>query len=289
MILRRREQLAGAALETESNKALHRVVVLLQRAAVAVRLVNGPGTNNAGIRPRGTAVIAGHHTWGNTRELAVGSLTIVQIDKPLGEERLDVGVQGGSADIDLGVASPTHAFVALRAIGGDVDEIGALGPVDVVVELVEHRVGAGEGSHYGGVAAQRDADDRVLGRFAAQPRDLDVLETVEGETRLPGLSAFAFADVSIRGAGAAQVDGVNGAVRIEALSKPERDLLARLTGHLETRDANEVLPQVEHENARLSTATSAGGEFLDGADRRTGMRLHERMHFVDRKSTRLNS
>ena len=64
-------------------------------------------------------------------ELAVGPLGVFQIDQPLGEEGLHVGVERGGADVDLGVAGPAQPLVALRAVGGDVDEVGPLRPVDV--------------------------------------------------------------------------------------------------------------------------------------------------------------
>ncbi len=89
-----------------------------------------------------------------------------------------------------------------------------------------------------------------------------------------------FADVGVRGAGAAQVGGVDCAVGIEPLGEPQRDLLARLAAHLQARDAGEVLAEVEHEHARLRLGDGPGAEFLDGAHGRPGMRLHQRMHLV---------
>ena len=40
-------------------------------------------------------------------------------------------------DENLGVSSPTEPLVALRAIGGNLEEIAFLSPDDVVLELVQ--------------------------------------------------------------------------------------------------------------------------------------------------------
>ena len=47
-------------------------------------------------------------------------------------------------DAALDQATFAEAFVALRAIGWKVEEIGALGPDDVLEELIHHWIGAFE-------------------------------------------------------------------------------------------------------------------------------------------------
>ena len=118
----------------------------------------------------GPAVVAGHLDRRDHGELAVGALAVGQVDQPLGEERLHVAVERGRADVDLGVAGPAQPLVALGAVGGDVDEVGSLRPVDVAVQLVEHRVGAVEPADDGRVAAEGDARDRVVRSAALRAR-----------------------------------------------------------------------------------------------------------------------
>ena len=167
--LLRRQQARACSAAAELDELHHRRVLAFQQPPVAVDLVDGPGADDAGIGPGRAAVVAGHLHRGDHRELAVGALAVVQVDQPLGEERLDVGVERGRADVDLGVAGPAQPLVALGAVGGDVDEVGALGPVDVAVELVEHRVGAFERADDRRVAAEGQAGDRVLRAGAVRP------------------------------------------------------------------------------------------------------------------------
>ena len=246
-----RQQLGRAPLAAELDELDHRGILPLQQPAVAVDLVDRPGADDAGVGPGRAAVVAGHLHRRDHRELAVGALAVGQVDQPLGEERLDVADQGRRADVDLRIAGPAQSLVALGAVGRDVDEVGPLRPVDVAEELVEHRVGAGERAHDRRVARQRDPRDRLLGRPRLQPGDLDVLEAVEREPRLPGLLALTVADIGIRDAGLAEVGRVDRAVRVEPLGEPQGDLPARFAVDLEPDDAGEVLAQVEHERPGL--------------------------------------
>ena len=52
---------------------------------------------------------------------------------------------GGGRREQADVAGPAHTFVALRAVGGDGDEVGATLTIrQIGVQTVEQRVGAGE-------------------------------------------------------------------------------------------------------------------------------------------------
>ena len=63
----------------------------------------------------------------------------------------EVHVVGGGAPEDLRVRSPAEALVALRAVGGHADKVGALAPEDVAPELVDH----------GAAGVQVDGERRV--------------------------------------------------------------------------------------------------------------------------------
>src|SRR5207244_93824 len=91
-----------------------------------------------------------------------------------------------------------------------------------------------------------------------QTGDLDVLEAVEREPRLPGLLALAVADIRIRDAGLAEVGRVDRPIRVEPLGEPQGDLPARLAGDLEPDDPGEVLAQVEHVSPGLWLSDRAG-------------------------------
>ncbi len=142
----------------------HRGVLPLEQPAVAVDLVDRPRADDAGVGPGRAAVVAGDLDRRDHRKLAVGALAVGQVDQPLGEECLDVAVQCGRADVDLGIAGPAQPLVALGTVGRDVDEVGSLGPVDIAVKLVKHRVGTREPAGDRRVAGKRQPRDRVHAR-----------------------------------------------------------------------------------------------------------------------------
>ena len=64
-------------------------------------------------------------------------------------------------DEDLDVAGPAQPLVALRTVGGHIHEIAFLAPHDVVLQLVEQRIGALEVAGASHVRVQHDAGHRV--------------------------------------------------------------------------------------------------------------------------------
>ena len=85
-------------------------------------------------------------------------------------------------DINLRVAHPAKALVALRTIGGQIQEVRALGPDDVFEQAVGHRIAAFKAAGQRRVAVQHNAGDGVLARLAGIAGDFDILKTVKGET-----------------------------------------------------------------------------------------------------------
>ena len=274
----RRQQVGLAPLHQELDVFDHRRVLAFEHPAVAVDLVDRPGADDAGLGPGGSAVVAGDLHRRDHRELAVGALAVGQVDQPLVEERLNVAVERRGADVDLRVARPAQPLVALGAVGGDVDEVGALGPVGVAVQLVEHRVGALEPAHDRRRARKGQADDRVVHRRRLEAGDLQVLIAVEGEPGRPDLLVAALADVGVDAAGLAEVGRVDGAVGIEPLGEPEDDLLAGLAAEPKPGDAREVLAVVEHVDARARLRERPGLQLDERRHRRAGVRLDDRLH-----------
>ena len=151
---------------------------------VAVAEVHRPRADHGGVGPGGAAVVAhAVDVRGHGGHLALGALGVHDVAHPLAEETGDVAVPRGRAGEDLGVAHPAQALVALRAVGRDLEEIAALAPVDVALELVDEAVAAGEGAGAGRVAVQHDAGDGVgqQGLGLGMAAELDVAEAVERE------------------------------------------------------------------------------------------------------------
>ncbi len=87
-------------------------------------------------------------------------------------------------------ASPVQpqTLVALRAVGRNVEEVAALSPDDVALQLVQFCVRRFEGSDPFEFRVQHHALHPVRFRLRAfgKPGEFHISETVEGEGRLPG-------------------------------------------------------------------------------------------------------
>ena len=266
---RGRKQVLGAATAAELDEALHPLVVPLQHRGVAVHLVDGPGADDAGIRPGRAPVGAGHLERRHLGKLPVLPLGVGEVQQPLGEEGLHVGEEAGGADVDLGVPGPAEALVALGAVRGDVDEVGPLGPPDVAAELVHRGVGAGELTGSGSIAAQGEPGQQGERRLLLQPADLDVAKPVEGEARLPGLAIrISSQDVDVGGPGASQIGGVDRSVGVDPLGEAKGQLLARPAADPQPGDSGEVLSHVEHEDPGLGFRDRRGTQLFEDAYRR---------------------
>ena len=193
-----------------------------------------------------------------------------EVAQPVREEAGDVEVERGRAREHLRVARPAEPLVALRAVGRHADEVALLPPHDVVVELVEHRVGAGEGAGARHVGVHDDAGDRFRRRRAWQPFDLHEAEAVEGEVRLEGLLGAATQRVAVRLLRGAKVGRVEVAVLVEHLGVLELDRRAGGSRDAEPHPADHVLPHVVHGLASRCVDDLERLDLLDAPDRRAG-------------------
>jgi hypothetical protein len=85
---------------------------------------------------------------------------------------------------DLSVSSPSHFFIALGTVGGDVEKVAALTPDDVLKQLVDQVVGTAETSCFRELGRD-DASFDVFGAELSRPAgDLNVSESVKGDLKL---------------------------------------------------------------------------------------------------------
>ena len=149
------------------DPAAHAVELPHQDLVRPVGLVHRQRDDGRGIRPaRATHVLGrdaahehvdraddvGHHR----RDTAFVGLVDLEVAQPRRPERLRVHQRRGSGAERLRVAGPAEPLVALRAVGGHRDEVVALRPEDVRVELVERFVRRAERAAGRQVARDRD-------------------------------------------------------------------------------------------------------------------------------------
>ena len=123
--------------------------------------------------------------WDDVGQRTVVPLTVVAIAEPLGVE-LVVVEDIRFAEVARGaVASPAHAFVALRAVGGHRAVVASDAPIGVFIHRVDDFVGGLKRAGYGHLVIDDPALEVVqIGRLA-QAGDFNVAEAVVDEHRMP--------------------------------------------------------------------------------------------------------
>src|SRR5271166_4372537 len=111
---------------------LHRIPAVPNDGLVAKLLPRGPGNNHARISPAWRAQCKSStqrsHAGRRIAKSTFRSLIVDHVAHPFVAERRNIGVVGACTPENLRVAHPTQTFIALRAIGGDAQEIAPLAP-----------------------------------------------------------------------------------------------------------------------------------------------------------------
>ncbi len=231
-----------------------------------------PRDDGGGIHPAGAFGFGGRVGIGDrVGDDAVGELVIAHGGEPAFPEGVGIGVEQGGGAEDFGIAGPTEAFVALGAVGGDVDGVAAPAPGDVGLEFVEHVAGGGEGSDGGEVGVEDDAGDPVFLRCGIgwEAGELDIAEAVEGEVGLPLDGAGLCGGVGVGGFGGAIVFVVERAIGVEHFGEAEGDGFVFFDGKVNTGPADHVLAEIEDVAARLRLGNVLDMEcvcFADGSE-----------------------
>ena len=123
-----------------------------------------------------------------------------------------------------GVARPSQPLVALRAVGGNVEEVALLAPDDVLLELVDEGLRGLELARRRAISEWTTTPVTASGvELAREAGHGHVAEAEEGEVRLEGLDAASLQRVFERGLRLAQVGGVEVPVLVEDLGVTEGD------------------------------------------------------------------
>ena len=134
-------QSVGLIRLQEGDIAAHRVVQAIEAAGVAGSLVQHPGNDHTRVAPGGVAGAGPTRgRWSDISIRAGRELGVYEIVEPLVDHVGDIGVEESRRRKDLQVGGPTQAFVALRAVGGDADEVGPQTGDDVPLQRIHQWV-----------------------------------------------------------------------------------------------------------------------------------------------------
>ena len=178
----------------------HRFVCVSEDLRVPVFPVQRPREADRDIAPQsGRRRGRGQDVWDDPGDEPGCLLLDGQVLQPGPEDTADVVQErrGGRERVD--VAGPAEALVALRAVGGDADEVVPHRPHRVGVQLVQQRVRRFQPP---GAAHVGMGDDRANSRGVQLTRpavDLHVPEAVEREPRLPRFRALTTGNVLVGG------------------------------------------------------------------------------------------
>ena len=266
------------------HPARHAVVLLFQQARVAIAQVDRPRADHRCIAPHRRAAapehtgfalpVLGRRLRDEMGHAAVGLLVGAQVAQPLGVERRHVHVVARRSGKHLRVGRPSQALVALRAVGRHVHKVALLPPHDVVLQLVDHGVGALKSARRRRVRVQHDAGQGIQRRLAGQSLDRHVLKALEGKVRREHLVGVrrAFQDVARGLLGLAQVLGVQIAFLVQHLGMAQCDLGACRAARLHPHPADHVLAKVKDGLALGRLDDAHGADRLVAGHQRPGLR-----------------
>ena len=176
------------------------------------------------------------------------------------------------------VAQPTHALIALRAVGGHPTIVTAYPPEGVAVDLVHDGVRAGEMSGCGHLVVEDLSLEVAEFRSFAQSAYLHEAKTVIGEGRVPCHGFAISGDIIICNLRLAQIVGIEFSVGLQCFGEAEFEGIARIKAKSGLEPAHHVLAHVQDVSASgnggdgngfdyvldLDVGVGLGGEFSPG-------------------------
>ena len=275
--------------------AFHHRIVAAQEIEVARGLPLVPGHQHHGGLPRHVESVGPDAEGDDVRDESVGALRVAQVGEPLVPERREIEEQRFPLRNAERIAEPAVAL-AVRAVGGHAQQVGAHRPGGEVVQPVDQRMRAVEPS--GGEHRRVDDDRANIFRPGCAPQagDFDAAEAVVGKTRGERFLTAACQDENVVlrvrfflavVAGADPVDRAVRAAAVEAFIPPDAlrrsvrpgigmkvlgvaqgDRIAAGTAHAQAGETMAVLAEIHHIHA---------GARLGDRQRGQGFQRHQRL------------
>ena len=235
---------------------LHAVVAVLQNALVAVGAVECPGQHGHHIAPERRAVLlVAHNVRHDLRHTDIGPQFTGQVTKPLGHKRHNVLIERRRGAERCHIARPAQTLAALRTVGGDIQKVIPLAPLDVLLQTVHPLVRAGKMT--GLYQIRREMARRKLHVLPVlQPLHANIAEAVPCKMRVQRLLAAA-QNIGVGRLRPAEVFGVEVAVFVQRFGVAQGKLLPLVTVNFHLDPAGQVLPKVKE------VVTVGSSKFLD--------------------------
>ena len=246
----------------------------LEAPAITVHQVHRPRHDRRRVAPAGrgseAGAVAAEWIGDDPGDGAAWMLVEGKVAEPLREEAGDIHVEARRPRKDLSIPGPPESLIALRTVGRDVEEVAALPPDNVPLQLVQQRVRRHERPGLGQVGVDHHTGDGAERRLTRHPLDLHVAEAVIGEVRLPRLIAAALEGVAVLLEPVAQVVGVELALGGEDFAMGEGDRRACTAADSKPDPARHVLAEVVDHLAGWRAQDGDGGDLLRPSDRLGG-------------------
>ena len=206
--------------------------VLGEYGGVAGLYPGGPGDDDTGVAPACSGIGTGgryaggedaEEIAGNIGACAAAKLSAAYVAGVFAGECGEVHVVGGGAPKDLGIGGPAQAFIALRAVGGDADEVGALAPEDVAPKLVDQGAAGFELGGEGCCGVEDDALDRIECGLVGKAGEFEIAVAVEGELRFELFDSLPGEGEVVGGFCCTEIIGIEGAVGVEDFAGSDLD------------------------------------------------------------------
>ena len=168
-----------------------KIIAVLQNPLVTVGTVERPRQHGHHIAPERRAVLlVAQNVRHDLRHTHIGAKLAGKVAQPLRHKRHNVLIERRRGAERGHVAGPAQTLAALGAVGGDVQEVIPLAPLDVLLQAVHPLVGAGKTAcllQIGGEMARRKL--HVLP--VLQPLHAQIAEAVPCKMRVQNLPAAA--------------------------------------------------------------------------------------------------
>ena len=245
---------AALALD-KLDPVLHAVVAALQNPLVAVGAVERPRQYRDNIPPERRAVLlVAHNIRHNLRHTHIGAQLAGQIAQPLGHKRHNVLVEGRRRAERGHIAGPAQTLTALGAVGGNIEEVVPLAPLNILLQPVDAAVRTGKAAGLLQVGGKETGRKKHV-LAVLQPLHTQIAETVPGKMRVQRLLTTA-QDIGVGRLGKTQVFGVEIAVFVQRFRVAQGQCLARLAVNFHLDPASQVLAKI------IDLFTLGGGELF---------------------------